>query len=197
NPRWVAVSDDVSGQDFTAVCPSCIVRGRVVDSAGNGVAGATVSDGARSATTDAQGYYVLTGVPPGTYTFTPSYDGYIFIPSARSITVNRHINGLDFTASPPYRISGRVTDSAGNGVAGVTISDGTRSVVTDGNGVFTLSNVPAGTYTLTPSHSDFAFAPASRTVTVNSDVSGQNFSVAPPAPQAPSVYTVFLPLTVK
>lgn len=197
NPRWVAVSDDVSGQDFTAVCPSCIVRGRVVDSAGNGVAGATVSDGARSATTDAQGYYVLTGVPPGTYTLTPSYDGYIFIPSARSITVIRHINGLDFTASPPYRISGRVTDSAGNGVAGVTVSDGTRSVVTDGNGVFTLSNVPAGTYTLTPSHSDFAFAPASRTVTVNSDVSGQNFSVAPPAPQAPSVYTVFLPLTVR
>lgn len=197
NPRWVAVSDDVSGQDFTAVCPSCTVRGRVADHAGNGVAGVTVSDGTRSVTTDAQGYYALTGVPPGAYTLTPSYDGYVFAPSARSITVNRHLSGLDFMASPPYRISGRVTDSAGNGMAGVTISDGTRSAVTDRDGVFTLSNVPAGTYTLTPSHSNLAFTPASRTVKVTGDVGEQNFSVAPPAPAAPSVYTVFLPLTMR
>lgn len=197
NPRWVAVSDDVSGQDFTAVCPSCTISGRVVDHAGNGVAGATVSDGTRSVTTDAQGRYVLSDVPPGTYTLIPSYSGYIFTPSTRSITVNRHISGLDFAASMPYRISGRVVDSAGNGIAGVVVSDGTRSVATDGDGVFTLRDVPAGTYTLTPSHSEYAFTPANRTVTVNGDVSGQTFAVAPAAPAAPSVYAVFLPLTIR
>lgn len=197
NPRWVAVNDDVSGQDFTAVCSSCTIRGRVADSAGNGVAGAIVSDGARSVTTDAQGYYLLTDVPPGTYTLTPSYDGYIFVPSARSITVSRHLSGLDFTASPPYRISGRVTDSTGKGVAGVTISDGTRSVVTDGDGVFTLRDVPAGTYTLTPSHSQYAFTPSSRTIVVSGDVSGQTFRVAPAASASPLDYTVFLPLTIR
>ncbi len=197
NPRWVAVASHVSGQDFTAVCPSCTISGRVIDSAGRGVAGATVSDGTRSVTTDADGSYILTDVPPGAYTLTPSHQGYIFTPAARSITVDRHISGLDFTASPPYRISGQVTDSAGNGIAGVTVSDGARSAITDEQGIFTLNDVPAGTHTLTPLHHEYAFTPASRVVTVNGDVSGQTFTVAPATNAAPPVYRVLLPLTLR
>jgi inhibitor of cysteine peptidase len=197
HPLWVPVSDNVGGQDFTAVCPSCTVRGRVVDNAGNGVAGATVSDGTRSVTTDAQGYYILADLPPGMYILTPSYSGYIFTPSTRSITVNRHISGVDFASSPPYHISGRVIEGDGNGIAGVVVSDGTRSATTDGNGFFALSNVPAGTYTLTPSRDGYTFTPAQHTITVTGNVSGQNFTAIPSVYTSPSVYTVFLPLTVR
>jgi inhibitor of cysteine peptidase len=196
--RSIAVNRHLSDQNFTAICASCTVSGQVTDSAGNGVAGVTVSDGARSVTTDTQGRYALTHVPPGVYTIVATRSGYAFSPSSRSLTVDRHLRGQDFTVIPaPYTLSGRITDGAGNGMAGVTVSDGTRSVITDGHGVFTLRNVPAGTYTLTPSHGIDTFTPANRVVTVVGDVNGQDFTLVSPAPAAPASYTVFLPLTVR
>ncbi|MGC9041156.1 MAG: carboxypeptidase regulatory-like domain-containing protein [Roseiflexus sp.] len=196
--RSITVNRHLSDQNFTAICASCSINGQVTDNAGNGVAGVTISDGARSVMTDAQGRYTLTNVPPGVATLVATRSGYAFSPSSRSLTVDRHLSGQDFTATPaPYTVSGRITDSAGNGIGGVTVSDGARSVVTDGNGVFTLRNIPAGTYTLTPSHGSDTFTPANRTVTVTSDISGQDFALASPAPAAPADYTVFLPLTVR
>src|SRR3989338_8272457 len=41
------------------------------------IAGATVSDGTRQATTDANGDYSITDVPEGTYTVTASQEGYV------------------------------------------------------------------------------------------------------------------------
>jgi inhibitor of cysteine peptidase len=110
------------------------------------------------------------------------------------VTVTGDLSGPDVTATlVTYAIRGRVTDGAGNGVAGVTISDGTRSATTDAQGFYALSGVPAGAYTLTPSRDGYAFAPASRTVTVAGEVSGQDFTVSSSAGQ----YRVFLPLTVR
>jgi inhibitor of cysteine peptidase len=192
--RTVTVTGEVSGQDFTATLVTYAIRGRVTDGAGNGVVGVTISDGTRSATTDAQGFYALSGVPAGAYTLTPSRDGYAFAPASRTVTVTGDLSGQDFTATlVTYAIRGRVTDGAGNGVAGVTISDGTRSATTDAQGFYALSGVPAGAYTLTPSRDGYAFAPASRTVTVAGDLSGQDFTVSSSAGH----YRVFLPLTVR
>jgi inhibitor of cysteine peptidase len=174
--RWIAVNGDLSGQDFSAICQPCTISGRVIDNAGNGVAGTTVSIGMRSATTDMDGNYTLTDVPPGTYNLTPSCSDYVFHPSSRSITVVSHLREQNFTALLPHIVSGRVTDSAGNGVAGVTVSDGTRSATTDAQGFYALSGVPAGAYTLTPSLDGYAFAPASRPVTVTGELSGQDFT---------------------
>jgi inhibitor of cysteine peptidase len=184
---------NLNRQDF-AILPTYTVSGQVTDGAGNGIAGVTISDGTRSATTDAQGFYALSGVPAGAYTLTPSRDGYAFAPASRTVTVTGEVSGQDFTATlATYVIRGRVTDGAGNGVAGVTISDGARSVTTDAQGFYALSGVPAGAYTLTPSRDGYAFAPASRTVTVAGEVSGQDFTVSSSAGQ----YRVFLPLTVR
>jgi thermitase len=53
------------------------ITGKVTDSAtGSAIAGATVSDGTRSAITDASGNYAISSVPPGSYTVTASKDGY-------------------------------------------------------------------------------------------------------------------------
>ncbi len=95
-----------------------------------------------------------------------------------------------------YRVSGQVTHN-GTALAGVTISDGTRTAMTDTNGNYTLS-VPAGSYTLTPSLSGYIFTPATRNVTVSGDVSGQNFTATADAlPTATSTATAtptFTPL---
>jgi len=53
------------------------ITGRVTDSAdGLPIAGATVSDGARSVVTDASGNYAIYDIPPGSYTITAHEDGY-------------------------------------------------------------------------------------------------------------------------
>ncbi len=80
---------------------------------------------------------------------------------------------LRFTGAGTYSISGRVTDSSGNPISGVTISDNAGHTTTTGSdGRYTLSGLAAGTYTITPSKSGYAFSPASRQVTVPPDATG-------------------------
>ena len=78
-----------------------------------------------------------------------------------------------------YTLSGRVTGKDGNAIAGVTIS-GVGGVVgsatTSASGVYTISWLTAGTYTITPSKSGCSFSPASLTVTVPPDATGQDFA---------------------
>jgi secreted trypsin-like serine protease len=87
--------------------------------------------------------------------------------------------GQYVSTTPPgnYSISGTITNSAGAGISGVTVSNGSASATTNSSGAYTLSGLGNGTYTLTPSLSGYSFSPASRSVTVNSaNVSGQDFS---------------------
>jgi hypothetical protein len=59
--------------------------------------GVLVSDGTRSSTTDSLGRYVLTSVPAGTYTLTPTRVGYTFGPATRMATVtSANLTGIDF-----------------------------------------------------------------------------------------------------
>ena len=82
-----------------------------------------------------------------------------------------------------YSISGRVTDSSGNPSSGVTISDGAgHTATTDSNGNYTIGDLSAGSYTLTPSKSDYTFSPASRTVSVPPSATGQDFTGTPTPP---------------
>ena len=85
---------------------------------------------------------------------------------------------LSATSPSPslYAVSGRIIDGSGNALTGVTVSDGTRSAMTDNNGNYTLSNVPAGTYTLTPSRSGYSFSPTNRSLSVSVNVLGQDFT---------------------
>jgi subtilisin family serine protease len=82
--------------------------------------------------------------------------------------------------APPvgdYSISGSITNSAGTGISGVTVSNGTVSATTNSSGAYTLTGLANATYTLTPSLSGYTFSPASRSVTVNSaNVTGVNFT---------------------
>jgi uncharacterized membrane protein len=53
------------------------ITGAVIDAEhGSPIVGATVTDGARTTTTDASGEYTIAGVPPGSHEVTASKEGY-------------------------------------------------------------------------------------------------------------------------
>ena len=107
--RNVVISNaNVTGQNFvgTAV-PTFSVSGRVIlGGIGliRGLSGVTITlaGGAitRTATTDANGNYTVTGVPNGTYTVTPTRAGFVFTPASRNVTVNNaNVTLQNFTAT--------------------------------------------------------------------------------------------------
>jgi lysophospholipase L1-like esterase len=78
---------------------SHMIRGRVTTSDNIGLASVTISDGVRSVSTDADGWYMLTGVPVGSYTLRPALTNYGFIPATRRVMVDKAITGQDFVAT--------------------------------------------------------------------------------------------------
>jgi len=168
------------------------ISGRVINSSGIGVAGVRiestgeVNDGVL---TNANGFYTLTGAAPGTYTITPDRDNTAFNPATRNATVNNtNVTGIDFVAFGGgagvggLTISGRVTNSAGAGVAGVRIESTGEvldGVLTNTDGFYTLTGVAPGTYIITPDRDNTAFTPAARQVQVSStSLTGVNFTAS-------------------
>lgn len=81
-----------------------------------------------------------------------------------------------FTIGSPSTISGRVTTNGSNGLSGVTISAGGNRTTTTGNdGRYTLSNLSAGTYTVSAAKAGYTFAPGSRSVTIPPNATNIDF----------------------
>ncbi|MBW0103166.1 collagen binding domain-containing protein [Pseudonocardia sp. KRD291] len=154
----VAVADRPVRHDV-ALAGSSGVRGTVADTSGVPLARAAVTlidargDVVATAAPDADGRYLLDGVPPGRYTLTVSAEGYQ--PVAGSIELDgvadRDIvmpgrSGLTGTASAAIggsRVAGALAtlvDADGRTVA---------SAVTGPDGGFAFGDLPAGNYTLT------------------------------------------------
>ncbi len=122
--------------------------------------------------------YVADFVPVAGRTFTDRVTG----------TCNRASTGTT------YSISGTVTNSAGTGIAGVTVGTGSVSATTSSTGAYTLPGLANGTYTLTPSLSGYTFSPVSQSVTVNgANVAGRNFTGTATGSGSTVVHNVALP----
>ncbi|MDQ3814311.1 MAG: carboxypeptidase regulatory-like domain-containing protein [Armatimonadota bacterium] len=163
--------------------PGFVVSGRVLNAGNNGVSGVNIlrstSSGANvvAATTDANGAYSFI-VPAGTYRLTPSLSGRGFTPAFRDVTVtNANVTGQDFKLNEGFTVTGRVTTSAGAGVAGVTIKlDGAPATTTDSAGNYRLPNVLVGTHSVVPQQAGSAFTPPSQAVQITTaDVANVNF----------------------
>jgi hypothetical protein len=121
----------------------------------------------------------ITGTPAstGTVTFTAS------VTDSTSASVGPIAYSINVSST--YTVSGQINSNIGcTGVSlnGVTVSINTTPVqttTTSGSGNFSFSNVPNGTYTITPSvvGPSSVFYPATQSVTVNgSDFTAANFN---------------------
>jgi hypothetical protein len=174
----------VGNQNFIA-STGYSISGRVSNSAGAAVVGATIQRSGSAATvqTNSAGYYTLTGVPNGTYTDTATLAGSAFTPASRSVTVaGANVANQNYVASTGYTIAGRIAGSDGMAIAGVTVArtGSAATVVTNSAGYYVFGGVPNGTYTINPSSPEFTFVPVARNGTVNgAAVGGQNFVGTP------------------
>jgi len=74
-------------------------------------------------------------------------------------------------------ITGSVLDGSGSSFEGVQITaDGAHTATTGASGQYTITNVVSGTYTLMPTTAGYFWSPASRSITVPPDATGQDFT---------------------
>jgi thermitase len=156
------------------------ISGQVTDAKdGSAISGAEVSDGIRTALTDATGSYTINDVPPGSYQVLASKEGY----ETSSLTVNV-ISGItavaDFSLSKiivPGGITGSVTDAKdGMPIVGAAVTDGIRTTTMDATGKYTIANVQPGTYQVTASKEGYESLTVS-VVVVSGATSMMNFSL--------------------
>jgi Tol biopolymer transport system component len=171
---------DLSGStegNFFATRNSYSITAHVKDGSGTPVVDASItlaSDGrlitVKSA--DSQGNTSFADLSPEkNYTLTASRSGWSFSPAEQTFNNLGGNQSVEFTGTHlQHSISGRVVDSqlTGNGIFGVTLTlsgSQTATVTTDAEGYFNFGALPAGgSYTVTPSKTNFTFLPQSAAV---------------------------------
>lgn len=121
------------------------VSGRVVNMGGGVIPGATVSAAGQSTSSNSAGNYTLNNVPSGPVTLLAAAPGYM------NASANVTVTAGSTTTAPkvvlPYStgtVSGTVTDSEGNPIAGASVGYGAGTATTNADGVYTLKGMPLG-----------------------------------------------------
>lgn len=150
---------------------------------GTPLAGVLIDGGALGTkTTAADGRYSFSNVAFGTsYIMTPSLGGYTFTPASANGTINNH-KTHNFTAiSSGRNITGRVTleNLEQTPLAGVTVSGGGQSAVTDSAGNYQLSAVAPGAQQVTASLPGYQFTPETKQLTLSTGDAEASFTAKP------------------
>jgi len=156
------------------------VTGKVMNSSGSPINGASVSFGGGSTTTDGTGTYNFTNIPAGTIQLVAAASGF------QSVTQNVTVTGASTTtanfslsAAPPSSgtVTGKVTNiSNGAIIAGATVKWNGTSAATNSSGVYTLSNVTGGSQTIMAGAT--GYLPLSSTVSVSGGSTTLNFQLS-------------------
>ncbi|GAB5466931.1 MAG: hypothetical protein Kapaf2KO_23670 [Candidatus Kapaibacteriales bacterium] len=117
---------------------------------------------------DANGEYVFDGLVQGSYTITPSLNGFRFEPADTTVAVNGDVSGVNFEAIPFYIMSGVITDTGGI-LENIDVTNGIDTVATDSNGRFTFSGLEAGNYIVTPITAGYKYDPEEFDINLTGD----------------------------
>ncbi len=181
--RAITLSADSTANDFVAMAipVAYSISGNVSGTTGVTitVTGGTANTGA---ITDGSGNYTVTGLYDGNYTVTPSKTGFTFNPISTAVPISgANVTGKNFTATantaPTYTLSGAVSGPYFEGVTITMTGDGTGTTTTNASGNYSFANLPAGTYTLTPSLAGYTYSPAAPAVAVSANTV-QNFTAS-------------------
>src|SRR5205823_5136276 len=82
----------------------------------------TVSAAGESVQTGANGAYLLSGLPAGSFPVTPALSGFIFSPSSKPATVGPDAAGVDFAATSASAVAPTGLTAAVTGPAQVRLS---------------------------------------------------------------------------
>jgi protocatechuate 3,4-dioxygenase beta subunit len=143
-----------------------VLTGRVADTAGAPLGGASVSLGGSPTFTDTTGFYSI-ALDPGQYTATASLTGFRAVTASILIPIGGSVVH-DFTLerAATGTITGVVTDDGGSPILNASVGGiGTPTARTDSDGQYTLANVLPGTYRITAS-SGHRLIPDTETATV-------------------------------
>lgn len=142
------------------------LTGTVTNSSGVPLANVQVTTGSASANTSPDGTYTLASVNVGSATVTASLAGYQSASQSVTVTAgsNTTVPAIQLVPLNPGGITGSITDNQGNPINGASVTGAGLTSTTNSSGVYTMSNVPAGSVTLTASAA--GFQPATETVTV-------------------------------
>jgi hypothetical protein len=154
------------------------IAGRVTTGSNQPVAAATVAWSGGSTTTDTGGYYTLSSVAVGTDSVTVNAAGYAMASAAVNVSSgNTTLQNFTLGSASTGAMSGTVTDaSTKSAISGATVSYSGGSTTTNPSGVYTLSNVVPGTYTVTASATGYMSGSASVPVTAGTSTT-QNFAL--------------------
>jgi YVTN family beta-propeller protein len=88
------------------------------------------------------------------------------------------------TQPPLFSLSGTIKDANRVATPGVTVNvkskNGTATAITDSKGLYVVTGLSAGKYSVTPSSTQFSFTPASRSITItNSNAARVTFTAGP------------------
>jgi hypothetical protein len=172
----LSVTGNVTGITFAAT-RLMTLNGRILEGT-NGVSGVSVLVGTNTVTTSTNGTFAIS-LPIGSYLVTPSLACYRFAPTNQTVNLSSSTNRADFTASRIHlRLSGRVRLGAG-GLAGVQVSAGGMSSVTDTNGSYTITNLcPGIAYNVVPSLQGYTFTPNQAPILLAQDTSNVDFTAS-------------------
>ena len=85
-----------------------------------------------------------------------------------------------YRLSQRFDVAGQIQDLNGAGIADVTVTmSGLAPAVSEPDGSYGFSEVPAGSYTIQPTHPTFIFSPTTRLITVAPSADGQDFLMIP------------------
>jgi hypothetical protein len=162
----VVAATTTAAPNITLASGSGSITGTVKSTSGTAIAGASVGFGGGTTTTNASGVYTLNGVPVGTVQLVASATGF------QSVTQNVTVTGgatatANFTlaaGSAAGAVTGKVTNiSSGAVLGGATVSWSGGSATTNTSGIYTLSNLTAGSRSITATKSGYL----ARTSTAN------------------------------
>ncbi|MBN1146187.1 MAG: carboxypeptidase regulatory-like domain-containing protein [Anaerolineales bacterium] len=157
------------------------ISGWVRDHHGSPVSMVTISDPAKGVVTSsaADGTYSISAPVPGVYNLVAQKDGYNC--SSVSVSIPPAVDDADFICIPSSEgnfISGRVLDSHGQPLQGVTIADPYSGyhTYTDSGGYYALISIPNGNYHLVAFQEGYiCTALFANPVGIPPSVSGKNF----------------------
>ena len=131
---------------------------------------AASSDGKYSytASTDANGKYTFTNAYPRTYTLTLAKTGYAIVTKTNvKVTAGQSTQVSNVSFSSDYgTVTGRVTDTKGNGIENAIVKIGDISIFTGSDGRFSKTGIGVGNYSVTVSKDEYGTKTLAQTITV-------------------------------